>query len=131
MIERDIDKTRALVRRLAGSCYAEEESAATAARNGGSFNTIDLESSMKADFFVAEEAEFVEQAFAHRRRVDLPRYGVLFVYASEDLIVRKLLWFRMGGEVSERQWRDVAGLLTLNREHIDRDRLLSSSRLPV
>ena len=26
-------------------------------------------------------------------------------------MLRKLLWFREGGEVSERQWRDVIGVL--------------------
>jgi len=33
------------------------------------------------------------------------------VKAPEDTILRKMLWFREGGEVSDRQWRDILGVL--------------------
>lgn len=56
MIERDVEKTRALARELSNSCYVDPESAVTAARERRFFNAIHLESSMKIDFFVAEEA---------------------------------------------------------------------------
>lgn len=32
------------------------------------------------------------------------------VASAEDTILRKLNWYRLGGEVSDRQWRDVAGI---------------------
>jgi len=37
--------------------------------------------------------------------VDVP------VCSAEDTLLAKLTWFRRGGEVSERQWTDVLGLL--------------------
>lgn len=45
----------------------------------------------------------------------------------EDLIVRKLHWFRLGNEHSERQWRDIAGMLRLNREGLELDRLRAAA----
>lgn len=33
------------------------------------------------------------------------------VASAEDTVLAKLQWFRRGGEVSERQWTDVVGLL--------------------
>jgi hypothetical protein len=33
------------------------------------------------------------------------------VKSPEDTVVRKLLWYRDGGSVSERQWRDVVEML--------------------
>lgn len=123
MIERDVEKTRALARELSSSCYVDPESAVTAARERRSFNAIHLQSSMKIDFFVAEEASFASEALAHRRRIELPDSTALYFYAIEDLVARKLLWFRLGGEVSERQWRDVIGMLRLNRGRVDLPRL--------
>lgn len=43
----------------------------------------------------------------------------LFVKSAEDIVLRKLLWFRMHGGVSERQWRDVVQVLRLNRGLLD------------
>ena len=33
------------------------------------------------------------------------------VASPEDTLLAKLEWYRLGGEVSERQWRDVLGVL--------------------
>jgi len=32
-----------------------------------------------------------------------------YVASPEDTVLTKLEWYRMGGEVSDRQWRDVQG----------------------
>jgi hypothetical protein len=41
------------------------------------------------------------------------------VKAPEDTILRKMLWFREGGEVSERQWRDILGVLRAQQGSLD------------
>ena len=41
----------------------------------------------------------------------------------EDILLAKLHWFRLGGEISEVQWRDIKGIargcaITLDREYL-------------
>jgi hypothetical protein len=50
----------------------------------------------------------------------------------EDTALRKLLWFREGGEVSEKQWRDVVSVLEISGHKMDQIYLTSrASRLHV
>jgi hypothetical protein len=36
------------------------------------------------------------------------------VATSEDALLAKLQWYRDGGEVSDRQWSDIGGLIAIN-----------------
>ncbi|MGA7195391.1 MAG: hypothetical protein WBW94_17365 [Anaerolineales bacterium] len=42
---------------------------------------------------------------------------------AEDTILSKLEWYPMGGEVSERQWRDILGVLKTRAGELDLDYL--------
>lgn len=41
------------------------------------------------------------------------------VASPEDVFILKLEWYRMGGEVSERQWNDVSRLVKLLGKRLD------------
>jgi hypothetical protein len=45
------------------------------------------------------------------------------VTSPEDVILSKLEWYRTGGEVSDRQWRDILGVLKTQAGRIDLDYL--------
>ena len=86
-----------------------------------SFNAVHLESGIKVDFFVRGHTPFDLEEF--RRRRDLASLGnppfVVPVKTVEDSILRKLKWYRDGGQVANQQWRDVLGLAALNRAALD------------
>ena len=42
-----------------------------------------------------------------------------FFASPEDIIIAKLEWYRKGGEVSERQWRDIIGILKVRAGILD------------
>jgi hypothetical protein len=46
---------------------------------------------------------------------------------TEDVVLLKLQWYQLGGEVSDRQWSDVLGVLQARRESLDRDYLEPSA----
>jgi hypothetical protein len=47
----------------------------------------------------------------------------LHIRYAEDTILAKLDWYRMGGEVSDRQWRDILGVLKTREGELDLDYL--------
>lgn len=50
--------------------------------------------------------------------------GGFFRFASpEDTLLHKLVWYKLGNEISERQWRDVHGLLEVQGDALDQQYL--------
>ncbi len=77
-----------------------------------SFNVIHLETMVKVDVFVSRDRPFDRRTLDRARPTPLEDGRAIPVSSAEDTVLAKLEWFRRGGEVSERQWTDVIGLLT-------------------
>ena len=43
---------------------------------------------------------------------------------AEDVVLLKLEWFRAGGELSDRQWGDIVGVIRVAGAALDRDYLM-------
>jgi hypothetical protein len=71
--------------------------------------------------------------FARRRRMKVRTGGEeLWIKSPEDTILRKLLWYREGGQVSDKQWRDVVEVLRIRGPHLERPYLdLWAARLSL
>jgi hypothetical protein len=60
-----------------------------------------------------------------RQAVGVEGTHTVLIKSPEDTILRKLDWYRRGGEVSERQWQDVLSILAamcgqLDEPYLDR-----------
>ncbi|HET7544156.1 MAG TPA: hypothetical protein VFK05_30000 [Polyangiaceae bacterium] len=87
----------------------------------------------KIDFFGRGYEPFDESEFSRRREMIVTASGEsLVVKSPEDTVLRKLLWFREGGEVSEKQWRDIVSVLEISGEKMDQTYLTGwASRLQI
>jgi hypothetical protein len=98
--------------------YASDAAARDALRRRSQFNVIDMATGWKADLIVRKARPYSVEEF--RRRMPERILGVdVFVATPEDTILTKLEWAAMSG--SERQLRDVAGILAVKQEELDRE----------
>lgn len=98
--------------------YCDEGAIAEAVSLRGMFNAIDPTTGWKIDFIVLKDTPFGRAAFEGRGTVVLS--GVpLQVARAGDIVVAKLEWARLSS--SERQIRDVVGVLLVQGRDLDRD----------
>lgn len=115
-----------LLGRLRDGYYVDEERVRSAVRSRRSFNLIHLGTMYKVDLFVSRRRPFDEKAIerARPRALDEQAAGRPYSVASpEDTLLAKLEWFRLGREVSERQWTDVVGMIRVGGADLDREYL--------
>jgi len=111
--------------------YVDADALRLAVTTGGSFNAVHFASAIKVDFFVASDDPFEAERLERRQRIEMPN-GALYVDTAEHTLLRKLEWYRRGGEVSERQWRDVQAIARIQGDLLDLEHLrLWASRLGV
>lgn len=130
-------KIDALAEDLRNEFCADAGDMKDAFRRGRAFNLIHYSSSYKFDVFPLTTDPFSQAEFSRRKTAVLSQPAseepMEFPVASaEDTILSKLLWYKSGGETSERQWNDAAGIMRVRGNQLDVDYLRNwASRLGI
>jgi hypothetical protein len=125
IVDLPLAKVASLIERLEGEFYADAESGREAVRRRASFNLLHLDTGIKVDLFIKGTEAFDDEEFSHRQAMPLTgdALPMVWVKSPEDTLIRKLLWYRMGGGVSDRQWQDIRGIVAVQDDRLDRDYL--------
>jgi hypothetical protein len=118
-------REKALCACFGADYYLSLEAIQSAIQNRTSFNIINLTVGFKVDVFLQKERPF-DQSFMNRRRpLQLPNFPKqsIVVVTPEDIVLLKLEWFRIGGELSDQQWKDVLGVLRTQAGKLDEEYL--------
>ncbi len=109
------EQTHGLAARLGSAFYADEGQMRDALRFGRSFNVIHFASGFKIDIFPMQKDAFHAGELSRSERkvwhMDAESSVEIVAASAEDTILEKLIWYKRGGGISDRQWSDVLGVV--------------------
>lgn len=108
---------------LSADFYVDELALHRAVHERSSANLVHQATQLKVDIFVAGGTPLDAQQLQRRQAVEIAPGRTLHVHPPEDILLQKLRWYRKGGETSERQWRDILGIIRVQAQRLDRSYL--------
>jgi hypothetical protein len=121
--ELSLSHVASFVESLQGQYYVDERMIRDAIARQSCFNVIYLPTSFKVDVFAVKNRRYDRVAMERIREDsfddDAPS-ARFFLPSPEDVVLSKLEWYRLGDEISERQWRDVIGVMKVGGAALDR-----------
>jgi hypothetical protein len=119
----------ALVEALSAQFYVDADALRRAIRRRSSTNLIHQPTQLKVDLFIAGGTPLDLRQLERRQAVDLGGGRRVYVHTPEDILLQKLRWYRLGGEVSDRQWRDVAAIVRVQGGRLNLEYLRANAPL--
>jgi hypothetical protein len=130
VVELSISQVDSLTEALKEEFLVDPDVLRRAVEHTSSANILHEETSTKIDLFVLGGTPLDGEQMNRRVRMKVAsepdRY--IYTYTPEDILLQKLRWFRLGNEVSERQWRDVLGIVRTQGKKLDDSWLLRGAQ---
>ena len=101
--------------------YIDSAAVMRAVQRSASFNAVHFETVQKIDFFLKQPNDYAAEEMRRRFAVavDETESERVFIASPEDVILQKLVWYKLGSQISERQWNDILGVIKVQGDRLD------------
>ena len=118
----ELDQVDAFTASLVADFYVDAGMIIDAIKRRASFNVVHLATMYKADIFVKQGDSWSRGQFTRARleQFEVDERTVTIRFSSpEDTLLHKLIWYKLGNEISDRQWGDVLGVIKVQGQLLD------------
>ncbi|OGF68031.1 MAG: hypothetical protein A2Y62_19345 [Candidatus Fischerbacteria bacterium RBG_13_37_8] len=98
--------------------YLDEMMISNAIIRKHQFNIIHPATGLKIDVYIYKKDSFDKSRFDRRKKIHLSEDITAYIASPEDVIIMKMIFYKEGG--SEKHLRDIASMLKISSEDIDR-----------
>jgi hypothetical protein len=105
--------------------YVSEIAMRQAIDRRSQFNVIHPASGLKVDVIVPPDTEFSRSEASRIRRLSSEGEYSAWFGSPEDILLHKLIYYRLSGGTSDKHLRDIAGMMKLMGDKLDQNYLSS------